>query len=83
MSDEYKPRFIFEITEAQKERADRLLATYGLRKAVFSHILDDVLDILEEFGGASLGLLITGKCKPRDIIPTMKNASRGGELSNG
>jgi len=76
MTDEYRPRFSFEITEAQKERADRLLTTYGLRKAVFSNILDDVLDLLEEYGGASLGLLITGKCKPRDILPTMKQAMK-------
>lgn len=76
MTYEYRPRFSFEITEAQKERADRLLANYGLRKAVFNHILDDVLDLIEVYGGASLGLLITGKCKPRDILPTMKQAMK-------
>ena len=76
MTYEYRPRFSFEITEAQKERADRLLANYGLRKAVFNHILDDVLDLIEVYGGASLGLLITGKCKPRDILPPMKQAMK-------
>jgi predicted O-methyltransferase YrrM len=82
MNDQdYKPRFSFEITEEQKNRADRLLAQYGLRKAVFCNILDDVLDIIEEHGGAALGLLLTGATKPRDIIPTMCQAIK--EKGNG
>lgn len=76
---EYKPRFSFEITELQKVRADRLLTHYGLRKAIFGHILDDVLDMVEEYGGAALGILMSGKCKPRDILPTMKEAEKGGK----
>lgn len=70
----YTPRFLFEITEEQKQRADRLLSTYGLRKAVFSNILDDVLDLIEEYGGSALGIMLSGHAKPRDIIPIMKKA---------
>lgn len=75
----YRPRFLFEITDEQKERVDRLLNTHGIRKAVFQHILDDVLDMVEEYGGASLGILLSGHTKPREIIPIMKKAEEVGK----
>lgn len=77
MPSDNKPRFSFEITEEQRMRADRYLDTYGLRRAVFSKILDDVLDIIEEFGGPALGVLMSSD-KPRDIIPSLKRADEVG-----
>lgn len=71
-NEDYKPRFSFEISEEQKFRADRLIAQYGLRKAIFSHILDDVLDLIEEKGGMAIGIMMSDICKPRDLLPTMK-----------
>lgn len=72
--EDYKPRFIFEITEEQKERSDRLIGQYGLRKAVFSPILDDVLDIIELYGPVAIGAMMSSSVKPRNIIPTMAHA---------
>lgn len=71
-NDEYKPRFSFEITEEQMLRANNLLATYGLRKAIFGKILDDVLDIIETHGGMAIGIMMSEKVKPREIISTMR-----------
>lgn len=79
MNTDYKPRFSFEISEEQKQRADRLLVTYGLRKAIFGQILDDVLDLIEDYGGVAIGVIMSGKCKPRDVIPSMKQAEEVGE----
>ena len=70
--DHYKPRFSFEISMEQKERADRLFGTYGTRKAIFNTLLDEVLDLIEEHGGVAIGILMSGKVKPRDIIPSMQ-----------
>ncbi len=78
-STDYKPRFSFEVSWEQKERADRLLATYGLRRAMFGVILDDVLDMIEEFGGVAIGVIMSGKVKPRDVIPSMKQADEVGK----
>ena len=78
MSDDYKPRFSFEISEEQKKRADRILTQYGLRKAIFSPILDDILDMIEEYGGVAIGVLMSGRVKPRDVIPTMKKVEEVG-----
>jgi hypothetical protein len=77
--DDYKPRFLFEISEEQKKRADMLISQYGLRKAIFSPILDDVLDLIEEYGGVAIGVIMSGKIKPREILPTMKQADEVGK----
>lgn len=74
MTEDYKPRFIFDITQEQKDRADRLLTAYGVRKAVFCCILDDVLDLIEERGPIALGVLMSGALKPRDMFPSIKRA---------
>lgn len=79
MNIEYKPRFSFEISWEQKNRADKLLSGYGLRRAMFGKILDDVLDMVEEFGGVAIGVIMSGTVKPRDIIPSMKQAEEIGE----
>lgn len=79
MNTEYRPRFSFEISEEQKRRADTLLETYGLRKAIFGRILDDVLDLIDDFGGVAIGVIMSGQTKPRDIIPSMKQAEEVGK----
>lgn len=79
MNSDYKPRFSFEISEEQKRRADNLLETYGLRKAIFGKILDDVLDLIDDFGGVAIGVIMSGQVKPRDVIPSMKKAEEIGK----
>lgn len=79
MSGDYTPRFGFEITEEQKARADKLLNIHGMRKAIFSPILDDVLDLIEEFGGIAMGAMLSGNVKPRNIIPSLNKAKEVGE----
>lgn len=79
MSEDYKPRFSFEVTEEQKRRADILLSTYGLRKAIFGQILNDVLDLIEDYGGIAIGVIMSGQTKPREIIPSMKKAEEVGK----
>lgn len=71
MLEDYRPRFTFEITEEQKRKADLLLSTHGIRKALFSIILDDVLDLLEEYGGMAIGLILEKKIKPKEVLPSL------------
>ena len=72
MNIDYKPRFSFEISEELRMRADRILDTYGQRKALFVPILEDVLDLIEEHGGLAIGIIMAKKLKPRDVLPTLK-----------
>ena len=80
MSEDYKPRFSFEITEEQKKRADTLLSTYGLRKNIFGIILDDLLDMIESSGMIVVGVILSRAAKPREVIPALVEAK---ERSNG
>ena len=81
MNDEYKPRFSIEISEEQKARADSLIVVYGIRKSLFSIVLDDVLDLIESHGNAAVGIILDGQVKPRNILPTLAKADR--RLKNG
>lgn len=74
LDEDYKPRFTFEISEEQKDRANKLISQYGLRKAIFGPILDDVLDLIEEYGAVAIGVILSGKLKPRDVLPSMRRA---------
>ena len=76
MTDEYRPRFTFEITDEQKTRVDSLLSTHGIRKAIFTPILEDVLNLLETHGNIIVGILIDCAAKPREIIPCLSKCER-------
>ena len=71
MHEDYRPRFTFEISSEQKERADRFIGTYGLRRAVFGKVLDDVLDLIEEYGTVAIGIMMSDTVKPRDVLPKL------------
>ena len=78
-TDEYKPRFSFEISEEQKKRADTLISVYGIRKSIFSIILDDVLDLIENHGNMVIGVILDGAAKPREILPSLVKAKKRSE----
>ena len=74
MAEDYKPRFSFEISEEQMLRANNLLSTYGLRKAIFGKILDDVLDVIETNAGMAVGLLMSEKIVMKGIMATLESS---------
>lgn len=82
MSEGYVPRISFEISEALKDRADRLLTTHGLRKALMTPILEDLLDMIEEHGNIVVGIILDGSAKPREIIKSMAKAEKKAKNSN-
>lgn len=83
MADGYIPRFSFEITEDLKERANKLLSTHGLRKALMTPILEDLLDMIEEHGNIVVGIILDGSAKPREIVKSMAKAERKASKTNG
>jgi hypothetical protein len=76
MSDDYRPRFSFEISEEQKTRADKLISVYGIRKSLFQIILDDVLDMIENHGEIVIGAILGEGAKPRQVIPSMAKTEK-------
>ena len=77
--NDYKPRFSFEITPEQAKRVSILLSTYGIRRNIFSPILDDLLDLIEEYGNVVVGVLLDEQAKPRDVVPSLRRAAEKGE----
>jgi hypothetical protein len=73
---EYKPRFSFEISEEQMLRANKLLTQYGLRKAIFGKILDDVLDAIEVDAGMTTGLLMSEKVVMKGIMVALADRTK-------
>lgn len=85
-SSDYKPRFSFEITEEQMLRANSLLAQYGLRKAIFSKVLDDVLDAIEVNSGMAIGLLMSESVVKKGIVAVLTDRTtkpKKGKSDNG
>ncbi len=73
---EYKPRFSFEISEEQMLRANKLLAQYGLRKAIFGKVLDDILDAIEVDAGMTTGLLMSEKVVMKGIMTALAERTK-------
>jgi hypothetical protein len=78
-NDEYRPRFSFEITEEQQIRTNKLITTHGLRKAIFSRILNEVLDLIDEHGQVVIGALMSPRVKPTEILSPLANAKKIGK----
>ena len=81
---EEKSRFIFEITEEQRQRALKIFYEYGMRKAVMSRVLDEVMNMIEKHGWLYAAVLIdetTTSEEVRKMIPSMKKTEemKGGD----
>ena len=75
-NDLVKHRFLFEISEEQMIRANRLLSQYGLRKAIFGKLLDDVLDSIEVDAGMSIGILMSEKVVMSGIMAILASKTK-------
>ncbi len=81
INSDYKPRLSIEITDEQQQRINRLLGTYGIKKAIFSTILDDLLDLIELHGQVVVGVLLEKSTKPHEILRCLSKANKIGNLS--
>ena len=75
----YKPRLSIEITDEQQQRINKLFGTYGIKRAVISILLDDLLDLIELHGQVVIGIILEGAAKPHKIMPTLAKANKIGE----
>lgn len=73
MIEDRNYRFAFEITPEQRERADRLLDLHGIRRALFSLLLDEVLDLIEEHGQVVIGVMLqmAKKRQLSEVLPSL------------
>jgi len=76
MPSESKHRFSFEITEEQQSRALRVFEQYGMRRAIFSPLLDEVMDLIENNGYVAISVLLDKTTKLSKVIPSLAKAER-------
>ena len=70
------PKFQFDITEEQQERANKVFTEYGMRRAVMSRVLDEVMELIEAHGYNVVAILLDKNVEPKTIIPSLAKAGR-------
>lgn len=68
---EYRPRLTIDISEDQAN-ALRDLIPWGLRRELFSLIVDDVISMVREHGELAIAIIISKKLRPRDALTTLQ-----------
>lgn len=67
-STQYRPRLSIDLTEEQRDALDRILGQYGLQRAVFSVIVDDLIKSVDEHGPKIISGLVARAIKLEDIV---------------
>ena len=68
MTDQYRPRLSIEISQEAKDKLKRLLP-HGTQKIVFSLVVEDLIDMLEQYGsGMVIGAFIERDIKLKDLL---------------
>jgi len=63
----YRPRLSIDLTEEQRRGLDRIFPYQGLQKAIFSIIIDDLINAVNRHGPNVLSGLITRSIKLQNI----------------
>lgn len=75
MSD-YRPRLSIDLTEEQRRELDRILYHHGFRRAVFSIIIDDLIDAVNKHGPKIISALLSRAIKLEDISKELKDGNK-------
>lgn len=62
-----RPRLSIDISEEQDAKL-RELVPWGLKKQLFSKVIDELIELLEEHGEMAIGALLAGKIRFLDIM---------------
>jgi len=73
MSTDYRPRLSIDLTEHQRKELDRILYTHGFRRAVFSVIIDDLIESVNRHGPDILSGLLARAIKLEDLSKELKD----------
>ena len=66
-SDYYRPKLSILLREDQREKLNELLP-WGSGTILFSAIIDELIPILEEYGHAAIGLIVSKKVSMLDFM---------------
>ena len=66
-SDEYRPKLSILLTDEQRLKLNKLLP-WGSGTLLFGAIIDELILVLEEYGHAAIGLIVSKKVCMLDFI---------------
>lgn len=69
----YRPRLSIDLTQEQRDELDNILGQYGLQRAVFSIIIDDLITSVHSHGPQVIAGLISRAIKLEDILQENSN----------
>ncbi len=74
MPDLYKPRIGIEVTQSQFDKMQKYIP-WGLRRLLFSAIIDDLIDVIEKTGRGPdlIGAIIAREIGLKLLIKELKN----------
>lgn len=68
---EYRPRLSVDLTEEQSKKL-RQYIPWGLQKALFSAIIDDIISLMEtDKGDKVIQAIVSGLMKPSELLKTL------------
>jgi len=78
---ERRPRLSIDISEEQRQRLSRLIP-WGMMGHLFRRVIDDVLDLVEEFGPAVLTAIVNDMIPDKTYLSITKEVKKDGHLRN-
>ena len=76
-SDEYRPKLSILLTDEQRQKLNRLLP-WGSGTLLFSAIVDELIEVLEEYGHAAIGLIVSKRACMLDLIKLREKERESG-----
>lgn len=70
-NQDYKPKLSVELTPEQHQSLQAIDIPHGWIRAVFSVVVDDIIELNAVHGPQSLALIIAGRVKPSEVLPSM------------
>lgn len=67
MLGDYRPRLSIELTEEQHKKISALIG-WGQQRAVFSVLVDELINLIEEHGQLAIGALLSKKVSFLDTL---------------
>lgn len=75
MPTQYRPRLSIDLTDEQREALDRILSVHGLQRAVFSVLVDDLIESVDKHGYDVISGLLSRAIKLNDITKMESGSS--------
>lgn len=79
LTKSYRPRLTVEISEEQKIRLDRCLSQHGIRKPIFSRIVDNLCDLVEKYGENVLGCILGDDLTVEELMKILLKPKEEGD----